>query len=269
MSSFLLNLARRGAGLPTPALSAPRPAPFAGNIGGATQALQEGTAQETPVPSAAQEPLPTPDTRRPPAPEAHEPGRPFSPEPGAALNTPLSHPQPALQRTATQHARTARPVSVEPLPPATTPARERRTHFQPGSDGEVTAGAVEANAGVLPEHAEHDAAPADSAGRTPPGAARVQREGRVRASAESGEGLGMNSADAREPVIRPALSEATARLQFPTATRLTPPAQPPVHVRIGRIEVRESKPQAATPAVQSESPSLGFAEYYRVRRYRS
>jgi hypothetical protein len=79
----------------------------------------------------------------------------------------------------------------------------------------------------------------------------------------------MNSADAREPVIRPALSEATARLQFPTATRLPPPAQPPVHVRIGRIEVRERKPEAATPAVPSESPSLGFAEYYRVRKYRS
>jgi hypothetical protein len=50
----------------------------------------------------------------------------------------------------------------------------------------------------------------------------------------------------------------------------TPPAAPPIHVRIGRVEVRSagSATAPAAPRNASAVPALGFAAYRRLRTYR-
>ena len=89
------------------------------------------------------------------------------------------------------------------------------------------------------------------------------------------QGLQEGSQETREPAapvpaIRPAAAESPMPLPFPKAhTTSTPPAQLPVHVRIGRVEVRGPEPQSPAPATPSENISLGFASYHRRRNYRS
>ncbi|MGH2398184.1 MAG: hypothetical protein ACRDFW_14670, partial [bacterium] len=81
----------------------------------------------------------------------------------------------------------------------------------------------------------------------------------------------------REPAlpattIRPALAESHTLLQFPKTTPAslpTPPAQLPIHVRIGRVEVRATTAPTPTPSRPSAPAPLGFDSYYRVRNYRS
>jgi hypothetical protein len=74
------------------------------------------------------------------------------------------------------------------------------------------------------------------------------------------------------PTIRPALTESHTLLPFPktmSAYSPTPPSQLPIHVRIGRVEVRAATTPTPAPARSSPPAPLGFDNYYRVRTYRS
>jgi hypothetical protein len=71
--------------------------------------------------------------------------------------------------------------------------------------------------------------------------------------------------------IRPAPTRQTTSFQFPRVLSAPPqtPATLPIHVRVGRIEIKGNAPQHA-PARQApkEVAPLGFAGYQRLRRYR-
>lgn len=71
--------------------------------------------------------------------------------------------------------------------------------------------------------------------------------------------------------IRPAASELDTQLPFPSAMPESSAAsapQPPIHVRIGRVEVRAA-PAPPPKSTNSGPPSpFGFESYYRVRNYR-
>jgi hypothetical protein len=73
-------------------------------------------------------------------------------------------------------------------------------------------------------------------------------------------------------VIRPAATEATVSLEFPSNISPSPQPAPqlPIQVRIGRVEVRGTPPAPEpTRATPMETPPLGFASYHRLRRYRN
>jgi hypothetical protein len=73
------------------------------------------------------------------------------------------------------------------------------------------------------------------------------------------------------PMIRPAAAESHIVLGFPKTMHhasLTPSAQLPIHVRIGRVEVRETAPPTSVPTGFRQPAPLGFDTYSRVRNYR-
>lgn len=82
---------------------------------------------------------------------------------------------------------------------------------------------------------------------------------------------GIKAVATLDPVIRPAHTQQTTSFQFPrlTSAPLQTPATLPIHVRVGRIEIKGNAPQQA-PARQApgEVTPLGFAGYQRLRRYR-
>jgi hypothetical protein len=105
---------------------------------------------------------------------------------------------------------------------------------------------------------EHDAAPVLAPQQPPPGRPR-------NGSPQTRE------ATLPVPTIRPALHESPMLLQFPKATRSsspTPSPQLPIHVRIGRVEVRAPTEPKPPPAAPAPPAPLGFDGYYRARNYR-
>lgn len=72
--------------------------------------------------------------------------------------------------------------------------------------------------------------------------------------------------------IRPAVTEPGIALKFP---KVTTPAQSqspgtvPIHVRVGRVEVRGTPQQEPARSIPKEGTPLGFASYHRMRRYRT
>jgi len=75
-----------------------------------------------------------------------------------------------------------------------------------------------------------------------------------------------------ETRIEPAPIESPAfrRLDLQPAPSMRAPQPPPIHVRIGRVEVRPPAPAAAPPAPKKANgaAALGFAAYRRLRTYR-
>jgi hypothetical protein len=75
------------------------------------------------------------------------------------------------------------------------------------------------------------------------------------------------------PVIRPAAADSPAPRRLPAAALAAAPARatpPPVHVRIGRVEVRGTPAPAPRPPSSPAAPAtFGFAGYTRVRTYRN
>ncbi|MBI3796013.1 MAG: hypothetical protein HY268_03465 [Deltaproteobacteria bacterium] len=276
MSSFLVNLARRGAGLPTTPIQVPasplgpgirQPGdeltevhetgrslgmteePTTGNAASQTPLRASGAAAYTDLPSQTVAPR-TPSIQRFSGTEYRTPVQPSVGEPAATTKTPSLGPPSAPQlrvvsprREEVEHARpTPSPVAqtIEPM------------------------GALERQASTV--------AP------TPPILIREPGETQVVSPTElSPEQPRDGAQETRAPAlsaatIRPALAEFPTLLQFPQVTPAsspTPPAQLPIHVRIGRVEVRGTPAPTPTPARPSPAAPLGFDSYYRVRTYRS
>jgi hypothetical protein len=288
MSSFLVNLARRGAGLPAATVQAPPLSPFGPEIhahgdelvaeapvAAREQRVTEESATgnvsgQAPARSSAPAGLPsTAPTHSTPSMQrlsVTEPGTPAgstsagstSAESAAAPGTPPPGPAPAPRQHVIPYRREAAVTPMErpePLAFTVSPFHADRKGVTE-SDGKSDRPVAEA-----PLHAstrEHGEAPVLAPRQQPPGRPRNW------------------SPQTREPAlpvptIRPALHESPMLLQSPKATPAstpTPSSQLPIHVRIGRVEVRAPTEPTPPPAAPAPPAPLGFDGYYRTRNYR-
>jgi len=284
MSGFLVNLARRAAGLPAQQIQAPPLLPFAPEIHQHREGLGEELAAGDPAnPSAlptssleaygqlpSQAPIhDTPFVERFSGTEPSAP-IPFAGEPATTASPPphMSH------RRVTSDGREAQATGLEPLGPAVPPSKadlgiigvdsERGRHI-PSPAQEIELG------DEPPRHASHVTV------RLSP-IIRASEERQVLAPAEPSIERSWDEAQqTREsallsPTIRPASAKSHTFLPFLRTTPASPPAAPsqlPIHVCIGRVEVRATTPPTPTPARPSPPTPLGFDGYYRLRTYRT
>jgi len=286
MSSFLHNLARRGAGLAVNSIQAPTPSPIRPNAGTpelapievAAEARPEGPDKAPPesgsILERARETLPRPAVQRFAAQTEY---RPPSAPPGLASSAPSKQ-----------------VPSREQVPPAETPAVAQTRVLRSVQRQEAAAAAVPAAVPTPPPHARQAGEAAAAVRKAPrrrapslvasaraaaapvPGQPNVVIESRTPSSVPAAEQSPTPSA-ARpaSPVIRPASAEDTRALpaplrlpKVPPVPSPSPPTALPIHVRIGRVEVRGTPPQPP-PAVASAIAPAGFAAYSRIRRYRN
>jgi hypothetical protein len=289
MSSFLVNLARRGAGLRVIPIQAPVPSPFPPEIRKQEQGLEDvqwstqsvevatdNAATDAPLraselveavamPSEGQD---TPSIQRVTG------TQPTLAEPAVAIGTPSLTPQ-----------RYVIPDAGRAEVPTPSLGRLEPTMQVSLNDREVTA---QANDERTPRVAlpaakalELQCDPSTQASLEVPGPTMIVRAPRtVQVVLPAEPSAGPLRATARETreqallvsAIRPALAESnTFLIQLPKAKPAfsEAPAQLPIHVRIGRVEVRAPTAPTPTPAKPNPPASLGFDSYYRVRNYRS
>jgi hypothetical protein len=306
MSSFLVNLARRGAGLPTTAVQAPPPSPFGLELGRHVDAATEthgaardlamveqpatgDTVTQAPLrasssegraePSLAVPTQHTPAIQRFSEIEPRTPSQPSVAEPVATLRSPSLEPSPAPQWSELPHARPAPAAPIEPpkrLDPAVPP--------YPTERGDVTESDVEHDLHP-PLSVVHSIAaaaqPARHASSLPSASAMVLQEPGQQQGVALPELAPERPRTAAQPrretalpaaTIRPALAESHIVLDFPSVPSqpsLTPSAPLPIHVRIGRVEVRSTTASEPAPARPRSPAPVGFDAYYRMRNYRS
>jgi hypothetical protein len=300
MSSFLVNLARRGAGLPSTTIQAPPPSPFGPELGRHVDEVTEtpGAAHdlalaETPTTSntATHAPLRASSSEEPgePSPKAPthhtpsaqrlsgtEPGTPKRPSVGElaiTLRTPSLGLPPAPRRYVLPNAREAQAAPVEP-PQRLDPA----VPSDPTELEDVTEGEVERDLHTSPS-VVHDREAAGQPARHASSLSSISA--RVIQEPDQKQGIALPELSPERPLrqtalpaptIRPALAESSPVLDFPRVpshSSLTPPAQLPIHVRIGRVEIRATTASTPTFARPSSPAPVGFAAYYRMRNYRS
>lgn len=302
MSSFLVNLARRGAGLPTTPIQAPPPSPIAPEIRKQGDELTEvhetvrdpGMAEETTSGIAASETLlrassaaeykdvssaasahHTPSIQRLSGTEYSTPIPSSIGEPAATTKTPSLGPPSAPQLRVVSPRRELAAARMEPSDLAATPyptEREVITEIEVERDRHTPASVVHEI-----EQVGEPARQASSVISAPAILIEELGERQVVALPELSVerpriGAQQTPETAPPPTIRPALAESHTLLQFPKVTPAsspTPPSRLPIHVRIGRVEVRGTTAPTPMPARPSPAAPLGFDSYYRVRNYRS
>lgn len=306
MNSFLVNLARRGAGLPATTIQAPPPSPFGPEIGKhvdevtetygaardlsmaekpttgntATQALLRASSSEERMEPSPEAPTHhTPSIQRLSGTEPSTPKQPSVGGPAATIRTPSLEPPPAPWWYVLPNAREAQAAAMEPpkrLDPAVPPyptEREDVTEIEVERDLHTPSSVV--------DDIEAAGQPARHASTLPSASEMViqepsQQQG-VALPELSPEQPRIGAQQMREtalpaPTIRPALAESHTALDFPRVpsnSSLTPSTQLPIHVRIGRVEVRATTASTPTPASPSSPAPVGFDAYYRIRNYRS
>jgi hypothetical protein len=270
MSSFLINLVRRGAGLPATMIQAP-PSPFGPEIGkqgdGLAEELATGnTASQIPLrASSSKECMKLPSE----APTHHTPfmqrlsgtesGTPIQPAARQPEATPSTAP---LGPTPTSQGRMNSNKREEVITETETEIDVERGRYTPSSAAQEIGPSRHASSRAFslpiiieePDERLNVAQEELSADRPRDGARK------------------MPEPPLPTPTIRAALTEPHVPLQFPKTTPAsspTAPSQLPIHVRIGRVEVRETTAPTPAPARPSAPAPLGFDGYYRVRNYRS
>ena len=262
MSSFLLNLARRAAGISIGDVQPPAPTPLAGaaaesEAAGALTELDAAPLDSPPVVEAAA------------APPQEIPARP------AIQRTPVGtdatppgsrSPAPASPDRAREGGRAASAIRLgwnePPAPPVEAPAPVLTVSepIRPGREPDPGAGSIAADPDA-PAHARRGPE------STPRPAATMPADGRPTAVGP----LAVRVDEAgSSPVVRPAASSPMPALPRPapaTPPLTAPPA--PVHVRIGRIEVRGAPAPPPSAPARPRPAALGFTGYTRLRTYRS
>jgi hypothetical protein len=277
MSSFLVNLARRGAGLPATTIQAPSPPPFGPEIGKHVEAVTETPGAARDLSMAEQPATGNTATQAPEAPTYHTPSvqrlagtesstprQPSVGEPAATIRTPALGPPPAPRWYVLPNAREVQAAPTE---------RKDSTGIEVERDLHTSSSVV--------HDIEAAGQPARHASSLPSASAMViqepsQQQG-VALPELTSERPRIGAQPRREtalpaPTIRPALAESHTVLDFPRVpshSSLTPSAQLPIHVRIGRVEVRATTASTPTPARPSSPAPVGFDAYYRMRNYRS
>ncbi|HXB69541.1 MAG TPA: hypothetical protein VNY05_14920 [Candidatus Acidoferrales bacterium] len=259
MSDFLVNLVRRGAGLPVGTIQAPVPfAVEAPLSNGPAVGVVPGAPPITGAPEMTR-----PEAQAPPAHQA------IARVAAPARSEPVMAPAAAL----------APAVTVAPSPPAATVtsppsvvAPAGRTAMEPRIEASEGAVALVAEGRPLPDGRAtsrrsvrgREYSPGSSIGLLPPEPQIIAgAHPRIPASIEA------VSRQAQGHAIRPALADSAAAAKLP---RVSPSAlQPAIHVHIGRVEVRAQKPAAPPPQPAKAAPvaPLGFARYTRQRTYRN
>jgi hypothetical protein len=277
MSSYLVNLARRGAGLPAATVQAPPFSPFGPEIhahgdelGEAhVPALERHVAEENATgnasgqaPARAGSPAglaSRAQTHSTPSIQRLAGTEPGTPAWSAAIpSTPAPGPTPAPRQQVVPDRRAAAVAPMEPPEHLVSTVSPLHADREGVTESDAKFGRPVAEASLHASTQEHDAAP-DLAPQQPlpdrpPNWSPQTRE----------PGLPV-------PTIRPALHESPMLLQFPKATPASSPApgsQLPIHVRIGRVEVRAPTAPTPPPADPAPPAPLGFDAYYRTRNYR-
>jgi hypothetical protein len=292
--------------LPATTIQAPPPSPFGAEIGthpdevtDTHEAARDLSMAETPTTgnTATQAPLraSSSEERLEPSPEVPihhtpaiqrlsgtEPSPPRQPsvgEPAATLRTPLLEPPPGPRWYVLPNAREAQaapmeaPKRLDPAVPPYPTEREDVTEIEVERDLHTPSSVV--------HDIEAAGQPARHASSLRSASAMViqepsQKQGvalpelapeRPRIGAQP-----MHETALPAATIRPALAESLAVLDFPRVpshSSLTPSVQLPIHVRIGRVEVRATTASTPTSARPSSPAPVGFDAYYRMRNYRS
>jgi hypothetical protein len=299
VSNFIKNLAKRGAGLPLAAEARPAPpAPAFASSFAESEGLSEITSEEATaraVDSAPARTFETPQTFVTPAATPD-----MQPSPLEQVNTAArATPQVALHDTTVFRpsasieeivSSTERIPSRESNSETAAPRAEKsvsRSFEVVSRDSEVTVHAEGKH-----KRAAHLARPSSPADLNPPATVSPRLDQPESSWSETSpldldepapttpepaaaDLLIRPAATENRPVltehlIRPAATDPTITLQFPSATA-APQSPAPIHVRIGRVEVRGNPPVQQPPiqAPSNESPPLGFAGYQRLRRYRN
>jgi len=282
MSSFLINLARRGAGLPATKIQAPPPSPLGPGMHNqgdepAEEAATSNTANQTPLPGnysdeyrelPAEAAIPhTPSIQHFYGIEPNTSLRPSIEELTAVNRTPSLGSPPTPQRHVIPFMREAEVVAIEPperQEPAVPPFQAGRAVIAPVTQ---TIGPVNE-----PERQESPVVSSSPILTKEPGETQVISLSQPSYERPRDEARETCAPALSVAMIRPALAEFPTLLQFPKVTPAsapTPPAQLPIHVRIGRVEVRGTTAPTPMPARPSAPAPVGFAAYYRMRNYRS
>ena len=255
MSNFLHNLARRSAGLPLSTEFSPTPPPVFKTGFNSGEGIEEITSEETATagPQAAlTEPIDMVSsslTRAPmPAPE-------IKPEQPTSLSAPESESGTAI-----------------------TPILQTQPASEPALMAKAAAPSVpvKAHVNAAPERSEPiDQQAMTSVRQLTP----ITNDLHVLPAAPHEPQTALGSQVFAQPTedtpdapqvdhaIRPARTERADAFQFPRVitTPAQTPAPLPIHVRVGRIEVKGNAP--SQPNTVNTTP-IGFAAYQRLRRYR-
>ena len=305
MSSFLVNLVRRSAGLPATIIRTPPPSPFEAGLGNhvdaatetqgaihdlagaeqpttgnaATQAAWRASSSEERVALPLEAPTqPTPAVQRLAGTAPSIPTQPPGAEPSATIRTTALGPLPEPRWSVLPHARAAQVTAIEPpkrLEPAMPPypgERDNGMTSEVAHDLPTTSSVVHDIEAVSPPARQMRSLPSTSAmiqeSSHMPGVALPElAPERLWSAAQPRNETALSAA-----TLRPALTESHTLLDFPSLpshASLTPSAQLPIHVRIGRVEVRPTTASEPTPARPSSPAPVGFDAYYRIRQYRS
>jgi hypothetical protein len=266
MNSFLVNLALRSAGLPLTTIQAPRPSLFGVEIRKQRNGLAEAHGIVRGL-RLAEERTPGDGT------ELNSPVQPVG-EPAATA----SEPPPASRQHAIPDRLQAQVTLIEPLNSlgsALLPfqahrevitkidVEQRRYTLSPDSRTTEPVGEPGRHASTV---APSRPIISEPGARTVVSPAELSTEWR-RDGAQKTREAALPAA-----TIRPALDESHTLLQFPktiSGSSPTPLSELPIHVRIGRVEVRGATPPTPAPARPTPPAPLGFDGYYRMRTYRS
>jgi hypothetical protein len=284
MSNFLVNLARRGAGLPAPSIQTPPSSPFGPEIGTHVEnvtethraahdfSMPEESATETAAPQdpshassseervepSAEVPIQhTPTIQRLSGTEPSTPNQSSAAEPATTIKTPLVEPPPVPRSYVLSS-----PLESEDI---TKIEVERDLHAPSsvGHDVEVSSQPASHSSSLVSAAAMVLQEPSDQQDVTLP--ERSPERPRIAAQPIPVTALPI-------AMVRPALTESFGVHDLPRVPAGSPPtpsAPLPIHVRIGRVEVRATTASPPTPARPSSPGLVGFDAYYRMRNYRS
>ena len=252
MNGYLQNLVRRGAGLPLSSTAAPRPSHGFERTVGATEPLQEVVTEQT-----AQHK--TEDSTSFQIPATSE----FSPIVNPAIQS-VSHEQqlttsPSLVKPAVfldnSPSSVGNAFSVE-----SEHGEPLRTSFESGPIEVLTK-----VRSVEPAQSRGS----DTLSKQEPTTHAIEQP-RVLAKAVGEAVLSSGEIPITVLSIRPADAERPTTLQFPkvAVSPQLPPEPVPIHVRVGRVEVRGPTQTSARSTPATQAP-LGFVRYHRMRRYRN
>lgn len=284
MSSFVNNLVKRGAGLPVSPEYFPRPShTVETGLGSGERPLEiaseEASDFRTEVPLATRpHPINTastfsiPEVQRSSAMAASTPSQPFMEEPTTVFQPSSSGPDPLSPRSVISSSgpESLSPPSAIEIAQGTEPDLRNETLVTRHEFNERSAPTV-AQTVVPPRQSTRVESnlPAITWGR------REQQQGlsrpAVSAKAEDRKAQDTPELPSADQMIRPSATEPQILFHLPKTTSALPrsPATIPIHVRVGRIEVRGAPPQEPARSTPKESTPLGFASYHRMRRYRS
>jgi hypothetical protein len=275
VSNFLKNLAKRSAGIPLATECLPAPPAFADGFrsGAALDeiALDDVAGLSPDTPTAT---------------------------PSRSINLASSRSRNEIQRAATVDTDTPAPPNQEPATRvqtsldidsvhSVTPLSRVRPDSEPGPKSKT----LDLNRGLASQDREVDERSETTVHQTNATLQEMThvesnlrpmispaREGQtllpiqVAAKRTAAQTPGTKETSARDQAISPARTERADSLQFPKVARA--PTQTtaalPIHVHVGRIEVRGNRPaEAPVHPAPKAAQALGFAGYQRMRRYRS